>query len=291
MIKQTVKKVKKWARGVIIWYRQAGKGSKVLVWLAAALLFLAAYSVGASFAVRPAEILLLRLRLEMSGEGVCRESCQERRFRFRESIAQEIKARPQGRVARLSAEYFQDSRLSESFRQELVRIWQLSNPNQSPDFLLAALASDATSPVLRAAILANYRAGALGGGHDSLAVYFPYLAKSEEVVWRSALAAISSYPRKDEYDSWQLGQIRGHVFDASVPAEKRRELILLLSDYYPYFPAETEQIWEAVYRSGGMDSISRLFSADLLNRRPDEGLAAYDLPPVTEEEWNEYFNN
>ncbi len=130
-------------------------------------------------------------------------------------------------------------------------------------------------------------------GDDSLITYyFTNLATSSDVVFQEELIkAISNIKNKAVY--FQVDQlliIKNLALNPQTSAYLRADLVLLLSDYYNYFPRETIAVLKNIYQQAPSgDAISRAFAADFINRM--SGQKTVVPPPVSTSQWDAYYNN
>jgi hypothetical protein len=85
----------------------------------------------------------------------------------------------------------------------------------------------------------------------------------------------------------QIGLLEEWLLSPDCSSDLRRELTMLIGDYYLVFPEEAAASWRRVYESEDLDAISRSFAADSLNHLLKE---KNELPTVSDEEWADYYN-
>ena len=119
--------------------------------------------------------------------------------------------------------------------------------------------------------------------------YFAVLSGDEdELVKCEILKNISLIKDKRAYFTLdQLELIGTLIFNSDTGLRLRRDLVLLIGDYFLIFKDESTALWREIYASEEIDSISRLFAADNINHLLKENLI---LPLVSSSEWNEYYN-
>lgn len=242
-----------------------------------ALLYLA-FSL---LSVSHGELKLAELKKSWQEEEVCHEDCSRRRRAAADEAASALAA-GEKRVAVRLKEYFLDASLPIGFREELVglsrRAYAADNP---PRYLSDYWSETEGEPRLRAAILGAYNPA-------SRDYYFSLLSGDEELpVKREALRLLSADAGKvSGLSPEQLTLIKNLALDPRTPVSLRAPLVLLAGDYYEAFPAETVAVWKKIYAEG--DEVSRAFAADRLNGLASEKVA---VPSVSEEAWDEYYNN
>lgn len=264
---------------------------KRLLILGVVFLLLIAYAILAMFLVSPGSISLEKLRQSFSEDKICHEACTAQRQADSAILARELAQDSGAKSARRLQTYFLDEAGGVDFRISLVRIIQTAvGPDNPPDYIKDYL-SAGNSPLIRAEIIGNFNARALSEESNPLDYYFKILAGDEGMAVKlAAIRALSSLADKENLiKADQLELIKKIIFNSGTDKKLRQPLILLLGDYYPLWPEETENILSALYLTEASgDSISRAFAADILNRSGGEEVA---VPAVSAEEWAEYYNN
>jgi hypothetical protein len=277
--------------------RQLSRRSKI--WLASVLLILLVliYPVAQLLAVSPAEIKLAELKRSWTQETICHETCALAREQEEKVIVNGLQTNSYTKTSNLIKKYFFDESLSPEFRAELVRILGLAfgaaNP---PDYLRSYASAAEGQVVIQAAIINVFSPTALAGqtasaDSASLDYYFAILASNRDLALRlAALRAISN--QTDKAKSFSRGQlviIKKLILAVKTADRLREELVLLLGDYYPLFPDETQAVLQLAYQTEiDNDVISKAFAADLLNHLAQAHLA---IPPVSASAWRAYYNN
>jgi len=200
------------------------------------------------------------------------------------------------------------------FRAEIINIYRLAAENYEapvPRWLINYLADSQGDPVLRGRILLSFAPedlapggeapGGSGAGRGAdwspLEYYLAIIAGDNPVSFkRGAVLALSSYKEKEKFLSEsQLLTLEEIIFSDASQSDRldlgnsalRQDLVLLLGDYYTYFPDKTKSLLEKIYDArSDMDNISRLFAADILNGFRRDQLS---LPEVSAAEWEEYY--
>lgn len=256
-----------------------------------ALLSYLSYLGLAMLLVSPVEISLEKLRRSFNEEPVCHEVCAAAREAISAALVKELRERPDSKSAGYLQTYFLNHENNLDFRIRLIGIIREIVGSDSPPGYIKDFIATGDNSLIRAGILSNFSASALSAEANSPDYYYKILAGQEDLpVKLAAIGALSSLADKENFfDSGQLELIKKIIFDSGTDKRLRQPLILLLGDYYPLLPDETENILTAFYltESSG-DTISRAFAADILNRLSEEELS---VPEVSPEEWEEYYNN
>lgn len=275
-------------------------------WILAVGLPLAALLIYFSWAVatvNPAELKLAELKYSWDRELICHEDCSDRRRAAENIIISAIRRDPDSPAARRLQDYFLDQNTTEEFKSELILILRTAvGETVAPGYLAAYLKDSGANPTLQAAIIEAFSPTALGfppaaepgGGSGGLDYYFDILSGAGD--WRLKMAAvrvISNYPDQSAVlNVSQLNVIKKIIFTRETERHWRQQLVLLLADYQKLFPGPTEEILVEVYNTDitdiNDDAVSRVFAADILNRR---GAGQLALPIVSPEQWEEYYNN
>lgn len=319
---------------VIIWracWRTVKKRWRLRHSLAAAsslLLILMFYLGWSLFRVSRAELAAAELKTSWLQEPICREDCQRWRLERVDILVAALQAnQSRSRLQSLLTTYFQDASISREFKQEVLRIWRLAyGPDNPPLILSDYLLKEAGDPYLQAAIVAAFspkalslrQAEATGGLSLSqtefglpagpLSYYFDLLLGPDDwPVKLAAVRALSDY--REQAADFSLSQlpIFGEIIKSGDTDKRLRQaLVMLLADYYQFYPEDSASIWRAVYRSDKADEISRVLAADFLQRLELAALAAggepsYELqeqarlawptPAVSLDAWADYYQN
>jgi len=267
--------------------------------------------------IKPARIALAKLETTFQGTNICHEEC----YIFRQNQEKIIVAgfkKDAKILTKMILNYWQSPQVTLEFKTELVRlarmIYGTDNP---PEFLKNYLIDTNSNLDLVEEIMTefNINSTSLSGelinklksvsstdekieilrtlskiGNDSeIENYFSLLNSGEEIkVKREVIKNISNIHEKSNYFKLtQLANIKELIFTDSLEVNFRRELILLIGDYYLVFPKNSLDLWQEIYDSKTLDNISRLFAADNLNHLAKTELI---LPVVSSQEWEEYYN-
>jgi len=276
--------IKKWS-----WRRRLAFDALAIVGLASGL-------VGLSLIVNyllisPVEMNLARLQESIAHDKVCHEDCAQARQAWEKEVIGHLSAgtEPERSRRRLSdrlEKYFFSPRITSEFKLEIIKLYAQASAGQAaPQWLIDYLADSNGRPELQGRILVSF---ALDSWPPDF--LFSLLAGERPLALKRELVrALSSYPAKEKlFQSDQLAQLEEIIFSVESDALYRSELIRLLSDYYWLFPEPTGRLLEECYNpANGLDNISRLYAADILNSFRLETLIE---PEVSEAEWEKYFN-
>lgn len=293
---------------------------KIIFILSSAALFLIIFLLISLLRVSQSEIALAELKESFKREPICHEECYLWRENKENIIGLDLKNGSVKLEKRLVT-YWYDQAENFDFKKELVRIAFLAygrdnlpaylgdyltdpkadqrlvreistnfylNPQNNQNLLvsLAEAINNAASSTEK--IEAIKTLGKVGGDSE-IDNYFLLLNSSEDLpVKLQAIKNISNILEKSKYfTSEQLEKIRDLILTSEIEADLRRELVLLVGDYYLVYPEESAAIWKEVSENTNLDSISRLFSSDNLNHLAGTKL---ELPAVSPEEWADYYN-
>lgn len=296
---------------------QKGKIILIIFFLLVALM---TYYIFLLIMIKPSEIALFELKKSFSEEKICHEDCNFWRESREEIVVNDLKNKSP-RLNKLVLKYWENPDLELNFKRELVKLnSQAYGKESAPDFLKnyinennfnSDLAQDiiswfdldisdleilavnlnnkyslATSSLEKINILKTFAEI----GNDANIDNYLFLLDSLEAleVKREVVKNLSMVREKNIYFSLsQLETIRSIILNIETDNSLRRDLVLLISDYYLIFPEESAALWLEVYNSENLDSISRLFSADNLNHLLKTNLV---LPEVNPGDWDLYYN-
>lgn len=235
-----------------------------------------------------ARIASLRIKETFKSGRVCRNTCLSARRDSEKVLLEELEAKP-GKTGRLIMAQLLDPAEEDDFKAELLGLLASAYGRDNPPaYLKEQLA--AGDPELKALILENFRPEK--EPKDLAALYLGWLGDQAEAeaVRLAASDGLSNMADKPAaFTVEQIGIIRSLALAPGTSDRLRRALVLLLGDYHPLFPAETIAAWQDLHSGVGVDPISRTFAADFLNRF--SGRRDWAMPIVSEEEWNEYYND
>ncbi|MHB8904280.1 MAG: hypothetical protein ACYC40_04240 [Patescibacteria group bacterium] len=238
--------------------------------------------------ISEAEINLATLREEINSEKICHEDCLSIRKNQEAIIIAAIK-KPEANLLKRLADYFNDSKESFEFKNEIINLWRLNDSLESvPQYFYNYLDKENGDVKLQTLIINSF----LSADNDGrwLDYYFNLLASKRNVsLKKAALIALSN--RKDKASDFNLKQLvflKNLLFSSDASLEIRTDLVLLIGEYYPYFPDDTTLILLEVYDDKKLDNITRAFAADILNRNNKEEKLV--LPAISGPEWENYYN-
>jgi hypothetical protein len=241
--------------------------------------------------ISPVEMNLARLQESIEKEPVCHEDCAQARQVWEKDVSGHLSAgtepaRSRRRLNNRLEKYFFSSRVSLEFKLEIIKLYAQASAGQAgPPWLIDYLSYSHGDPELQGRILVSFVLDSWPS--DFL---FSLLASERPLILkREVVRVLSSYPAKEKlFQSDQLAELEEIIFSADSDPLLRSELVRLLSDYYWLFPELTERLLEECYNpANGLDNISRLYAADVLNSFRSASLSE---PEVSEAEWEEYFN-
>lgn len=297
------------------------KKRRIVVFVVGPLLLLIIYLLISFLRVSKYEVALVELDDSFSPSIICHEKCTLFR-QTRELILINGLKNNNKRAVRVIADYWQDQAISLELKRELIKVLQLAYGTSSPPLYLKnyLITSDA-EPGLIGEIIFRFpllitnnqsfknmltqriiNATTLEEKIEFLQIlreisndaeiinYFTILLTDNELeLKQEALKNISNIKDKRSYfDLDQLTIIRNLIFDISTDQALRRNLVLLIGDYYLVYPEASAALWREIYIDNSLDSISRLFSADSLNHLEKINLI---LPYVDADEWDKYYNS
>lgn len=263
------------------------------------------------------ELALASLRSSFVERSSCHEDCQADRTAAGDIIKQELSA---GGQEKLFLRYLKEGGELPEYERELWRLAAAAyGAEHLPGYLRLFLLEEAAPASAKAAV----RSFNLAVGERQLLadkLWMELEAASESAVAEESLAAIGitgdgrylsryleiitgRYPdalkieaakniaaikeKKDFFAIEQIGLLEEWLLSPDCSSDLRRELTMLIGDYYLVFPEEAAASWRRVYESEDLDAISRSFAADSLNHLLKE---KNELPTVSDEEWADYYN-
>jgi len=234
------------------------------------------------------EIDLAALKENINNEKICHEDCLIIRKKMEEAVSAGIKKADPKLIKRLE-NYWSSPQESTEFKKEIINLWRLNDNVQAvPQYFYDYLDEENGNVELQSLIISSF----LSSSPDKqwLNYYFSLLASTRDIALKKeALRALSN--RKDKTESFtmkQLDLLENLLLNEAAPLEIRADIVLLIGDYYPIFPAETSAALLKIYRKSELDNISRAFAADILNRNSKEDKLA--LPDISGGEWENYYN-
>lgn len=296
------------------------RSRQIFFYLSLIFLVFIIYFIIAWLSVSRVEVALVEYRDSFLPEIICHEECHLYR-QMREQII--VKGLKDGFSKNniLLQKYFEEESAPIEFRKELIKIISFTyGKNNPPEYLRLYILSDKAEPVLirEAIVYFDNFLGRAGEFKNSLATKIMQAkTKNEKIEWMKILREINNDTEINEYFTVlsgdedellkceilknisltkdkrayftleQLELIGTLIFNPDTGLRLRRDLVLLIGDYFLVFPEESASLWREIYVSENLDSISRLFAADNLNHLLKEDLI---LPLVSSSEWNEYYN-
>jgi len=255
----------------------------------AAILFLVIilllYYVISFFSVSAAEVCLERLRLSFSNEKLCHEDCAVSRVKNKKCVLDSL--RPDSKEERKIKSYIFEENIDLDFRIFLIEIIQKSYGSKNPPlFLLDYFSQDIGELELKLAIFRYFDLSQPEtDGGNPLDYYFLILnSKAPNEIKLEAAVKIASFEEGEKYyTAAQVEKIKQIIMEGKTEVYFRQSLVLLLGSYREALPEETDDVLKQIYSADfSGDNISRAFAADFLGE---------EIPEVSSEEWNEYYNH
>lgn len=265
----------------------------ILTVLGLIFLIISVYLIVSLAAVSAAEMTLAELKNSWEVEKICHEQCIKTRQEMTETLIDDLKNKPDSRAGKLLRTYFLAEENDADFRRELLRIISaVYGANNPPDYIRAYLRLPSGNVKIQAEIINLFSPRFLNASFSGspLDYYFMILAGNSALDLKLAsLRALGGDSDKGaNFSVSQLIIIKKIVLNNLIDHRLRQPLVLLLSDYYPFFPAETAAILQAIYQDEASgDTISRVFAGDILNH---QGGTELDLPEISSAQWEEYYN-
>ncbi|MFZ4632326.1 MAG: hypothetical protein ACOYL8_03965 [Patescibacteria group bacterium] len=281
---------------------------------------LISYYLVLMFSVTKAEIALAELNKSFQEELVCHEECYVLRQTKEKIVVADLKNNSK-KLLKLINNYWLDEKTSLEFKKELIRIYFLAyGADKAPDIIKEYLSLENPNQELLSEILVTFNLDLVSSEKLSVSLdnkmvsaatssekivilktlakldsdilidkYISLLSSGESLeLKREAVKNISAIREKSTYFSLeQLNIIKALIMSSGIELSLRRDLVLLVGDYFLVYPLESAELWREIYKNESLDSISRLFSADNLNHLSDDKLI---LPEVSASEWDEYYN-
>jgi len=281
-----MEKLKKiWCQGKNYWQKKTRvwrilfcsimSGLVVLVYLGLVLL-----------TIKPAILTLARLRESIG--GACHEECQLARFAWRQELINDLKSGDKS-LERKMMEYFLDQEEDLEFIEELIKVYSsVYSEDNLPDYLSGYLQNQSFSSELQVLIF-NYFFAKNQVGEADLDYYLALLSDANNFqLKQAAIQAISNIEDQAALFTEQQIEIISELLETTnINNRLRQSLVLLLGDYYRFFPEKVGEILIAVYNSLNADKISQFFAADILNRY----LLTTEFPEpfIGSAEWEVYY--
>ncbi|MFA7088156.1 MAG: hypothetical protein WC146_02335 [Patescibacteria group bacterium] len=269
----------RWRR--LSWKIKLFWGSAVFVTLLLLYFSLALLSVGA------AELKLAALKESWEKEIVCHEECARERLSAKEMIVEKLAADSglDSRLARRLEEYFLAENLPLGFRRELVAILRTARGQYDlPSYLADYLGREDGQALIKVAIIDFYGEAFVPEYHFNILA-----GANDSALKQASVRALSAYQdREAVFSAEQVVLIGDLAISPQTDIQTMADLVLLLADYQPLFPLETEKALRTIYRLNlpGRE-IGRALAADILNRVAGE--EEWPLPEVSQAQWDEYY--
>jgi hypothetical protein len=250
-----------------------------------------AYLLSVFLLISPAQLKLSEFQKNIEAAGPCHEVCLLARKQLKDELVTYFKQdkKFQKEVENLFlAAGDNNAATSLNFKKELLAIMTTaSGAGNPPDFIADYFLSANASAELKAEIIKLFLAPTADAG--LVDYYFSVLSSQETLAVKTeAIKALSSLPDKSIYFKVEsIGQLKNLILESDEPLSLKADFIFLLSDFYEFFPAETQLTLSAVYENSSQN-IVKAFAADTLNNL---GFGEFEAPSVSATEWEKYYNN
>lgn len=236
-----------------------------------------------------------RLENSWASENACHEECLTRRLMDKEIIAKSL-SEGSRLINKQIQKYLMQSgnNISSEFQIELVQIiaavYGQKNP---PAYLREALINNKIAAPLQIAILNNFQV--FTSDEEARRFYISILSSARDLALKKeAVIALSNLNGRTKEGKELMAEsdfepLQNLLFDLNVPSSLRISIVMLLSDYYYLFPERSVETLTQVYETREFDNFSRALAAEALNRF--DPAVAYELPTISENDWQKYYNN
>jgi len=263
-------------------------------------------------------IALKKLAAASETEVYCREDCSATRLLYKNIISLEL-AKEKDKLLPDLEKVILDPKVLPEIRKLVINIWQTSG--EEPSAKLKEFCLNSNNPLAIRAELASawpqlatdsFNAEIIGSfkttvsDSEKLKSLDLLIGKSDpavlKLIWDILL---HDYPDNLKSKAWfllanidnkqlayqpaDLDNLRAILESGDYPHRLKDQAILVLSDYYAYYPVPSEALLvDVVNREKYFDNYQRSFAIDILNRYRTEKIA---LPDLSQEEWDAYFKN
>lgn len=305
---------------IIKYFKKMSKKWRTVLMLVVPILLLLIYFLLKLFSVSDSEIALAELQKSYTNDSICHGKCAIWRRERELIIVKDLKDKPERLLKRI--EYYWSALPDDSeFKIEVVQIMFLAYGEDNPPVFIKNYVDSQTANLsLLREIIIRFNSLAVNNRRLSsnltqliktsssseikieavktlkeinndgeIENFFQILATNSDLDLKlEVIKNISNIRDKtDVYTLEQLEIIRTIVINPDSEINFRQSLVQLIGDYYLIYPEESRDIWQDVYDNPALDNISRNFSGDYLNHLSNMNL---DLPSVSENEWEDYYN-
>jgi hypothetical protein len=256
------------------------------------IFLLSIYFLSVIFLISPANAKLLSLQKNIEAAGPCHEGCLLARKQLRDELAtyfkQDKKFQKNVENLFLADSANKNSTSSLNFKKELLEImFEANGAGNPPDFIADYFLSAEAQPELKAEIIRLFLAPVANS--ELIDYYFAVLNSEESVAIKTEVVkALSSLANKGAYFKVEeIYQLEDLVLNSNAPLNSKADFIFLLSDFYDFFPVETQRSLTTIFQNSSQNVVKSFVAAALNNF----GFSEFVAPEVTETEWVEYFNN
>lgn len=243
----------------------------------------------------PGELSLKRLENSWKKEKICHDECLVRRNKEKAVIIKSLTDDPKKINKKIKKYLFSvNNTISSEFQIELIKILASAyGYNNLPVYLRNALMDNQIASHLQIAILNNFQV--FGSDSEARDFYLSILSNNREIVLKKEAVRFLSNLNGQTEEGKELMAItdfeplKNLLFASNTPSSLRISLIMLLSDYYYLFPKQSVEILTDIYQTLEFDNFSRALAADALNHF--NPAMSYALPIISENDWQQYYNN
>lgn len=262
-------------------------------------------------------IALQRLLSSIESDVYCREDCSLKRHLYESVISDSLRKKSLG-SRELMERYILDPDLSTETRKYLLKIFNTSGmeasdaikefvPNPGNDLNVRIQIAKAwpgyypdslNKEILKAYDKAKTFEDKLSilrmlegeESQESVSLVWQVLSSEREPdLIRQALLFLSNMQNKKlVYAAEDLYKLKTFLEKADNSARLKDQAILLLNEYYDYFPDESTSLLIEVINGDDYDNYHKAFASNILNKHRAIQLP---LPLLTDEDWDSYYNN
>lgn len=262
-------------------------------------------------------IAIKRLLESMEMDTYCREDCSLKRHLYESIISESLRKNPPS-YRELLEERILDPGISIEARKELLKILVISDigiSDRIKDFItdskkdlhlrlqLAKAWPENYPDSLKKEILQAYSRAKTKedkmdilkliegeGGQEAVSLNWNILLSDEKTdLKKQALFSLANIAdKKSAYILEDLYKLQLILEEGGNPARLKDQVIFLLNEYYDYFPDQSAALLIEVVNSNAYDDYQKTFAINILNRHRSIPLP---LPPLTQEDWDSYYNN
>ncbi len=265
------------------------KRKKILIGSACSLFLILICFISALASVDKGSLSLIKLQDSYKSQELCHEECREERENNSKILSDSLKKKNQKLENKIELILLSKDEGIE-FKKELINILSfVYKPEDIPAYLNKFLENQNADSEIKTLIFNKFIERS--DVSLSLKYYLNLLSEpNDNGLKLEAARALSNIPdKKNIYSKSQLELIKSLTIDPDTDNKLRASLVLLISEYYSYFPTESQTVLKQIYNSKNADTITKIFAADTLNRYLKDNKLS--VPEATPEEWENYYNN